>query len=74
MAPERDDHVADGWEMHRQDELVAGLAATPAQRLSWLEEAIAFAFRVGALPRPASEMDDRGQPDTTTSADGGTSR
>jgi hypothetical protein len=26
-----------------------GLAATPAQRLQWLEEMIALAYRVGAL-------------------------
>lgn len=29
----------DGW-----------LAATPSQRLQWLEEALAFAARMGALP------------------------
>jgi hypothetical protein len=28
------------------------LAATPDQRLAWLEEAIALAYRTGALPRP----------------------
>lgn len=28
------------------------LEATPAQRLAWLEEAIALAYRTGALPRP----------------------
>jgi hypothetical protein len=31
--------------------LEASLAATPAQRLAWLEEALAFAYKVGALPR-----------------------
>ncbi len=40
-----------GWEAHRREKLVAGLALTPAQRLAWLEEAIAFAHRTGALPR-----------------------
>ena len=30
--------------------LDASLAATPSQRLHWLEEALAFAGRVGALP------------------------
>lgn len=29
--------------------LEASLAATPSQRLAWLEEALAFAYRVGAL-------------------------
>lgn len=29
----------------------AALAATPSQRLAWLEEAIAFATKMGALPR-----------------------
>lgn len=31
------------------------LAATPAQRLAWLEEAIALAYRTGALPRPVPD-------------------
>ena len=30
--------------------LEASLAATPSQRLAWLEEALAFALKVGALP------------------------
>lgn len=30
--------------------LEASLAATASQRLQWLEEALAFAVRVGALP------------------------
>jgi hypothetical protein len=29
----------------------AALAATPSQRLAWLDEAIAFATKMGALPR-----------------------
>jgi len=40
-----------GWDAHRVDELDRALMTTPAQRLRWLEEAIAFASRVGALPR-----------------------
>jgi hypothetical protein len=43
----------DGWEAHRLAELEGDLTATPAQRLIWLERAIAFAFETGALPRPA---------------------
>ena len=35
--------------------LEASLAATPSQRLAWLEEALAFAWRVGAL-RPDEEL------------------
>ncbi len=31
--------------------LEASLAATPAQRLQWLEEALKFAARMGALPK-----------------------
>ncbi|HYI07631.1 MAG TPA: hypothetical protein VEK57_01050 [Thermoanaerobaculia bacterium] len=30
--------------------LDASLATTPSQRLKWLEEALAFAAKVGALP------------------------
>jgi hypothetical protein len=29
--------------------LAGSLAATPSQRLAWLEEALAFAYKVGAL-------------------------
>jgi hypothetical protein len=29
--------------------LEASLAATPSQRLAWLEQALAFAYKVGAL-------------------------
>lgn len=39
------------WEADRREKLAAGLALTPAERLAWLEEAIAFAHRAGALPR-----------------------
>jgi hypothetical protein len=39
--------------------LDASLAATPSQRLTWLEEALAFALRVGALPRPDEETGQR---------------
>lgn len=40
-----------GWEEHSLAQLARALEATPAQRLAWLEEAIRFAFRAGALPR-----------------------
>ncbi|MDP3766630.1 MAG: hypothetical protein Q8S13_01315 [Dehalococcoidia bacterium] len=40
------------WEAHRVHQLTLALAATPAQRLAWLEEMIALAWRVGALPKP----------------------
>lgn len=39
----------DGWEQHREDRLRRTASATPLQRLRWLEEAIAFAQRTGAL-------------------------
>jgi hypothetical protein len=35
--------------------LDASLAATPSQRLAWLEEALAFAAKVGALPARADD-------------------
>jgi hypothetical protein len=42
----------DGWERHRREQhLAIARQTTPEQRLAWLEEAIAFAHRVGALPR-----------------------
>lgn len=40
-----------GWSAHRRRQRDAWLATTPDQRLAWLEEAIAFAHRAGALPR-----------------------
>lgn len=43
-----------GWDARRR-QLDASLAATPAQRLQWLEEMIAFAHQTGALPRPRPE-------------------
>jgi hypothetical protein len=46
-----DPPVEDGWEAHRRAELESSLMATPAQRLRWLEQAIVFAHRAGALPR-----------------------
>jgi hypothetical protein len=43
--------TTDGWEAHRREQREAWLSATPGQRLAWLEAAIAFAYRAGALPR-----------------------
>jgi len=40
-----------GWDAHHREQLVLGLAVTPAERLRWLEEMIDFAYRAGALPK-----------------------
>ena len=40
-----------GWEDARKRQLTAGFDVTPKQRLAWLEEMIALAYRSGALPR-----------------------
>ena len=37
------------WDVAQQDLLAATLAATPAQRLAWLEEALRLAYASGAL-------------------------
>ena len=37
-----------GWDAHRRRQLEGWLLATPAQRLAWLEEMIAFAYQAGA--------------------------
>ena len=42
------------WMGQRDDQLARTLSATPAQRFAWLEEAIALAFRCGALPKDRS--------------------
>lgn len=47
-----DDWQAD-WEGHRRWQLTAAADATPVQRLAWLEEMIAVAYRSGALPTSA---------------------
>jgi hypothetical protein len=33
-----------------RDLLIHTLAATPAQRLAWLEQALEFAYRAGVIP------------------------
>ena len=45
------DSYRGGWEAHRKDQLIRGLAATSAQRLAWLESMIEVAWKSGALPR-----------------------
>jgi hypothetical protein len=39
------------WAANDQQKLTMGLRATHAERLAWLEEMIALAYRSGALPR-----------------------
>jgi hypothetical protein len=51
---ERDDWTA-GFDDARIALREQMLAATPAQRLAWLEKAIALAHQTGALPRRSSE-------------------
>jgi hypothetical protein len=48
--PEQEDWRGD-FDSMRDRARDAALAATPAQRLAWLDEAIAFATKMGALPR-----------------------
>src|SRR5580704_11309839 len=40
-----------GWDGKHRRKLDLGLAATPAQRLDWLEEMMMLAHASGALPR-----------------------
>ena len=44
-----------GWEANERERLLMVLEATPAQRLAWLEEAIEFAWKCGALPAKNDE-------------------
>jgi hypothetical protein len=46
------DWRGDDWESARRRKFTLGLAASPSQRLAWLEEAIRLAWASGALPRP----------------------
>jgi hypothetical protein len=54
-APPNPQHEQEEWQgdfdSMRDRSHDALLAATPSQRLAWLDEAIAFATKVGALPR-----------------------
>jgi len=45
------DAWSSGWEARRLEQMILALRATPAQRLAWLEEVIALAYRSGALPK-----------------------
>jgi hypothetical protein len=51
--------VSGSWESARERKMTIGLDATPAERLAWLEEAILFAYRAGALPRIRELQDER---------------
>ncbi|HEX6276707.1 MAG TPA: hypothetical protein VFZ53_26875, partial [Polyangiaceae bacterium] len=46
---------ADDWESARRRPLTIALAATPAQRLAWLEDAMRLARASGALPKPRAD-------------------
>lgn len=48
----------DGWKAAEQVQRAAIAAATPAERLAWLEDAIRFAARAGALPEHAEPVID----------------
>ena len=47
--PEAADRWDATWEGARRQLLESTLAATPAQRLAWLEEVLEIAYRAGAL-------------------------
>jgi hypothetical protein len=46
------------WDALRRRKFTIGLAATPAQRLDWLEEMIEVAHATGALPRRRPDPDE----------------
>jgi hypothetical protein len=51
----RAERVAADFDGHRRAQILRRLRTTPAERLRWLEEAIEFAHRAGALPRRRGE-------------------
>lgn len=55
--PPHDPWESSTWEGHARWQLERALAATPLQRLLWLEEALVLAWEAGALP------DRRAKPD-----------
>jgi hypothetical protein len=54
LPPEQAGDWRADWDGHRRHQLTMALAATAAERLAWLEEMIALAWRTGALPRRRS--------------------
>lgn len=46
------------WEGHRRWQLTAGLSATPAQRLAWLEEMIELAQRYDTVSGQKTRNDE----------------
>jgi hypothetical protein len=51
MTNTNDDAWDVDWDAQRRRKFTIGLAATPAERLDWLEEMIELAHATGALPR-----------------------
>lgn len=50
------------WKEHRREQRNRWRAATPSQRLAWLEAAIEFAYQAGALPRRDKDAWGRSMP------------
>ena len=46
-----------GWDAHADAQRESWSRASPQQRLEWLEAALRFAHRVGALPRTEATGD-----------------
>ena len=60
MTPASSSPVGDwdgGYDAHEARQRRAWLDSTPAQRLEWLEQAIAFAHAAGALGRSGGEAE-----------------
>lgn len=57
------------WEDNQRRKHANALEWSPAQRLAWLEEAIAVAWQSGALPRrrPQPELEPRSQDERSRS-------
>jgi hypothetical protein len=51
IAPAEDPWASSTWEGHARWQLARTLAATPLQRLEWLEEALELAWAAGAMER-----------------------
>jgi hypothetical protein len=59
MAIEQESAATWRGDFHAAEErlLEVSLSATPSERLQWLEEALAFAARIGALQKGRSSED-----------------
>lgn len=59
MTTDHDGKGSAGFEAAEEHRREASLSASASERLRWLEEALRFAWKVGALPKREDERESR---------------